>query len=54
VIIGVNADDDNRFVIPRAGQPPIVVTGFPQFVRTRGGAYCFLPSITGIKHLAAV
>ena len=49
----VNADGDNRFVIPRAGERPIVVTGFPQFVRTRGAAYGFLPSITGIRHLAA-
>jgi len=54
VIIGVNADVDNRFVIPRAGEPPIVVTGFPQFVKTRGAAYGFLPSITAIRHLAAV
>ncbi|MEO5742002.1 MAG: peroxidase [Vicinamibacterales bacterium] len=52
-IIGVNADGDNRFVIPRSGERPIVVTGFPQFVRTRGAAYGFLPSITGIRHLAA-
>ncbi len=53
VSLGTNADADNRFVIPRAGERPIVVTGFPQFVTTRGAAYGFLPSITGIRHLAA-
>jgi deferrochelatase/peroxidase EfeB len=53
VVLGTNADSDNRFVIPRAGERPIVVTGFPQFVTTRGAAYGFLPSITGIRHLAA-
>ena len=54
VVLGTNSDSDNRFVIPRAGERPIVVTGFPQFVRTRGAAYGLLPSITGIRYLADV
>lgn len=54
VVLGTNAGGDNRFVIPRAGERPIVVTGFPQFVTTRGSAYGFLPSITGIRYLAGV
>jgi deferrochelatase/peroxidase EfeB len=29
------------------------LTGLPRLVTTRGGAYCFLPSLTGIRHLAA-
>ncbi len=38
-------------VAPAAGAPPtnLRLTGF---VTTRGGAYCFLPSITAIRHLA--
>ncbi len=31
-----------------------VLTGLPQLVTTRGSAYCFLPSITGIRHLASL
>jgi deferrochelatase/peroxidase EfeB len=30
------------------------LTGLPRLVTTRGGAYCFLPSLTGIRHLAAL
>jgi len=29
-----------------------VLDGLPRFVTTRGGAYCFLPSITGLRYLA--
>jgi hypothetical protein len=34
------------------GRPGL--SGLPRLVTTRGGAYCFLPSITGIRHLAAL
>lgn len=36
------------------GGPPRnqVLTGFSRFVTTRGGAYVFLPSITGLQYLA--
>jgi hypothetical protein len=30
------------------------LTGLPRLVTTRGSAYCFLPSITGIRHLAGL
>jgi deferrochelatase/peroxidase EfeB len=30
------------------------LTGLPRLVTTRGGAYCFLPSITAIGHLASL
>ncbi|HEX2179000.1 MAG TPA: peroxidase [Actinomycetota bacterium] len=32
----------------------VVVKGVPEFVTTKGGAYCLLPSITGLKYLAAL
>ena len=44
-----------------AGTLPLAVpggrtalTGLPRLVTTRGSAYCFLPSTTGIRHLAAL
>jgi deferrochelatase/peroxidase EfeB len=30
------------------------LTDLPRLVTTRGGAYCFLPSVTGVRHLAAL
>ena len=30
------------------------LTGLPRVVTTRGGAYCFIPSVTAIRHLAAL
>ena len=32
---------------------PKTVTGMSQFVTTRGGLYCMLPSLTGIRWIAA-
>ena len=46
--------DTGTFTIPREGQPPIVVTGLPQLVRTRGAAYGFLPSLTALQYLASL
>jgi deferrochelatase/peroxidase EfeB len=41
------------FEIPQAeGTPPLCITGFSSFVTTRATAYCFLPSITGLKFIA--
>ena len=39
------------FSIPRPDDP-IVLDGLSRFVTTRGGAYCFLPSLTGLRYLA--
>ena len=30
------------------------LTGFSRFVTTRGGAYCYLPSVTALRHLAGL
>jgi deferrochelatase/peroxidase EfeB len=44
---------ESIFVIPQAnGAPPIKITGFSSFVKTKAAAYCFLPSITAVKFIA--
>ena len=48
---GANEPGAGRFSIPRP-DGPIVLDGLPRFVTTRGGAYCFLPSITALRYLA--
>jgi hypothetical protein len=54
-LIGTQDPADSIFVIPQAsGAPPIKVTGLANFVTTKAAAYCFLPSITGIKFIAAL
>jgi hypothetical protein len=40
--------------IPRAGDTDIVLTGFPRLIRTRAAAYTFLPSLLGLRWLAAM
>ena len=52
-LIGDHADEAGSFSIPRP-EGPVVLTGLTRFVTTRGGAYCFLPSITGIRYLAGL
>jgi hypothetical protein len=52
-VLGANDPSTSRFVIPRKGQPDIVLTGFPRFIRTRASAYTFLPSLSGLRWLAS-
>jgi deferrochelatase/peroxidase EfeB len=42
------------FTIPRPGAAPMVISDLPQLVETRGAAYAFLPSLTALKHIAAL
>ncbi len=50
-LLGANDPRSSRFEIPR--EPgPVVLTGFPRFVTTKGAAYTFLPSMTALRHLA--
>lgn len=42
----------SSFQIARAGQPPIKIPGLARFVQTRGGAYCFLPSLSALRVIA--
>jgi deferrochelatase/peroxidase EfeB len=54
-MIGTQDAAESVFVIPQAnGGAPIKITGFSSFVATRAAAYCFLPSITAIRFIAAL
>ncbi|MFD2091513.1 Dyp-type peroxidase [Blastococcus deserti] len=52
-IIGANDDGAGTFSIPGPGGRT-VLTDLPRLVTTRGGAYFFLPSVTALRHLAAL
>lgn len=54
-IIGRQPDDGGQFVVRTDdGRDPIVLTGLPTLVRTRGSLYCFIPGIGGLRYLAAL
>jgi deferrochelatase/peroxidase EfeB len=52
-LLGANDTAESRFDIPTASGS-ITLTGLPRFVRTRGGAYTFLPSLTALRHIGAI
>ncbi|HYJ04515.1 MAG TPA: hypothetical protein VEX43_05235 [Chthoniobacterales bacterium] len=43
--------DGSTFTYWESGSP-VTVNGFSRFVTTRGGLYCFIPSITAVKWMA--
>jgi Dyp-type peroxidase family len=49
----VGAGGDGSFSIPRKPIPKRL-RGLSQFVVTRGGEYCFMPSLTGLRWLAGL
>ena len=51
-VLGNVADGQGKFVIPVENANKIVVSGFSQFVTTRGSAYAFIPSLTALRYLA--
>jgi Dyp-type peroxidase family len=51
-LIGAHTNGAGSFSIPQPGRP-VVLQGLSRFVTTRGGAYCFLPSISAIRYLAS-
>jgi deferrochelatase/peroxidase EfeB len=52
-LIGTQDPAESAFAIPRSnGAPPIRISGFSSFVRTKAAAYCFLPSVTAIRFIA--
>jgi deferrochelatase/peroxidase EfeB len=52
-MVGTQDPAESVFVIPQTnGAPPIKVTGFSTFIKTKAAAYCFLPSVTAIKFIA--
>jgi deferrochelatase/peroxidase EfeB len=53
-VLGNGPDGEGKFVIPVENASPIVVSGFPRFVTTRGSAYAFIPSLTGLRYIASL
>ena len=54
-IVGTQDPAESIFVIPQAdGAPPVEITGFSSFLKTKAAAYCFLPSITAVKFIAGL
>jgi deferrochelatase/peroxidase EfeB len=54
-IIATQPDGGGRFTIRTAdARDPIVLGGLPTLVQTRGSAYCLIPGIGGLRHLAAL
>ena len=53
-IVGDNSPASSVFTLPTSPTSSVKVTGFERFVITRGSAYCFLPSITGLRHIASI
>lgn len=51
--LGNNDPSSSQFSIPTVGGTRRI-SGFSRFVTTRGGAYCFLPSLSALKYLAAL
>ena len=45
-------EDSGVFETTDKDGKPLVLKDLPQFVRTRGCAYLFLPSLAGLKHIA--
>lgn len=52
-LVGAHANGAGSFSIPRP-EGPVFLQGLSRFVTSRGGAYCFLPSISGIHYLLAL
>ena len=52
-LIGANSPSSSVFTIPTSPTSSVKVSGFARFVITRGSAYCFLPSVTGLRYVAS-
>ncbi len=55
VFLGVNDPSSSSFTVAgcgNGGKGNSTITGFGRLITTRGGVYCFLPSISGLKYLA--
>jgi deferrochelatase/peroxidase EfeB len=52
-IIGAQPQTGGEFTVrTNDGHDPIVMTGLPRLVRTRGSLYCFIPGIGGLRYLS--
>ena len=52
-LLGSNQANSSWFELPTS-QGPIRLQGFPQFVRTRGGAYTFFPSVSALRWIGSL
>ena len=54
--LGVNDPSASSFTLAKLREQGgnTVLTGFSRMVTTRGGAYLFLPSVSGLRYLAAL
>jgi deferrochelatase/peroxidase EfeB len=52
-LTGASSPSSSVFTIPTSLTSSVKVTGFARFVTTRGSAYCFLPSVTGLRYIAS-
>jgi deferrochelatase/peroxidase EfeB len=54
-LIGAQQDSGGSFAVPtNDGDGPIVMTGLPRLVQTRGSLYCFIPGVGGLRYLSAL
>ena len=53
-LLGNIPEGAGKLNIPLPGKKPLVVSGFSPFVHTRGAAYAFIPSISGLKFIADI
>ncbi len=53
VFLGDDDASKSSFTLP-AEPRNVTVKGFPQLIKTRGGAYVFFPSITGLNYLSTL
>jgi hypothetical protein len=52
-LLGAIPEGKGTFSIPRP-DGPVILEGLSRLIHTRGGAYCFLPSISAIRYLASM
>jgi deferrochelatase/peroxidase EfeB len=51
-VLGHQDPQSSKFSIPIEQGPPRVLKGFSSFIKTRGGMYCFIPSITALRFIS--
>jgi deferrochelatase/peroxidase EfeB len=53
-MLGNTSEGAGKLNIPLPGKKPLVVSGFSPLVHTRGAAYAFIPSVSGLKFIAHI
>ena len=54
-IIGAQRNGTGHFTVRTAdSRDPVVMTGLPRLVQTRGSLYCFIPGIGGLRYLSTL